>query len=267
MHQVYHCAGAVSFDPADRQRLYKVNVEGTANIVNIALDEGVEKFVHMSSIAALGRTEKEKNKSENSDWEDSPLNSHYAISKFKGEAEVWRGIEEGLNAVIVNPSVILGPGYWKDGSAALFFTVWKGLSMYPAGGSGFVDVNDVVNAMIRLMNSDIQAERFVLNGENLSWQEVFTSIAQTLGKTPPRKKFSPFLGQVAWRVEWLRSRITGYRPLITRETVISSAHRFYYDNSKLLKAFPDFKYTPIADTIKRTGEIFLRTRDEGFGVE
>jgi len=152
---VYHCAATVSFDPRDREHMMKVNIEGTANIVNICLSLNIRRLLHVSSIAALGREADTPHVNEAAKWSDSPLNSNYAISKFKAECEVWRGMAEGLDVVVVNPSVIVGSGYWEKGSSALFKTIGKGMKYYPAGGTGFVDVRDVARASIGLMNSDI----------------------------------------------------------------------------------------------------------------
>lgn len=265
VQQVYHCAGMVSFMPQDKYKLLKVNVEGTANVVNIALDEGVEKLVHVSSIAALGRKSPDGNSvqhtamtiDETTEWEQSKLNSNYAISKFKGECEVWRGIAEGLNAVIVNPSVIMGNGFWDEGSAKLVQRVDSGLKYYTNGITGFVDVRDVSAAMIQLMASDISNERYILNAENWSYKDVFTKLALFLGKTPPQREASAFAANMAWRLEKVRSMLTGARPLLTEETVRTAQHKFNYDNTKLLKALPGFTFTPVEATFKRACEHYL----------
>lgn len=262
--QVYHVAGMVSFDPRDKEKLLKVNVEGTANVVNVALEKGIKKLVYVSSIAALGRKKNTNVINEDAEWEDSDLNSNYAISKFKAECEVWRGMAEGLKAVVINPSVIVGPGYWNEpGSSALFTKIWEGLPFYPDGVTGFVDVRDVTVAMIELMNSDITEERFVLNGDNLSWKNFFGKVASELSKKAPTKTASPFAIEIAWRMEWIRSRITGKRPLITRETALSSSHKFYYDNSKIIEFVPDFVFTPLDNTIEDTAQSFLESFPKG----
>ena len=259
---VYHCAALVSFDPRDREEMYKVNVEGTANVVNAALEHGVEKLIYTSSIAAIGRDERNPHVSETNKWIRNELNTHYAISKYLAEQEVWRGIAEGLNGAIVNPSVILGSQYWQHGTGRLFQQVWDGLRFYTEGVTGYVDVRDVVRFMVLLMESPIENQRFILNGANRGYKLMFEDIAEILNKKPASIAVTPLLRQIAWRVEWLKSKFTGKRPLITKETARTSATIFYFNNEKSLKAFPDFSYTPIAQTIRETGEQFLKCQEE-----
>ena len=262
IEQIYHCAAVVSFDPRDREQMYEINVDGTANIVNQALECGIEKLLYVSSIAAIGREERSPYISEQNKWQRSPLNSHYAISKYQAEQEVWRGIGEGLTAAIVNPSVILGSQNWGQGTGKLFEQVWDGLRFYTEGVTGYVDVRDVVRFMVQLMHSSIDNQRFILNSENIPYKIFFEQVAQVLNKKPADIRVTPFLRHVAWRVEWLKSRITGKRPLITKETAKASSTTFYFNNEKSLKAFPDFKYTPISETIRETGEQFLKCQIE-----
>lgn len=260
---IYHCAAVVSFDPREREEMYRINSEGTANVVNVALDFGVKKLVHMSSIAAIGRNERERNVSENTKWQRSPLNTHYAISKFQAEQEVWRGISEGLTAAIVNPSVILGSQFWHQGTGKLYEQVWSGLRFYTEGATGYVDVRDVVRFMVKLMESDIENQRFILNGENIMYKTMFEKIALILNKKPATIAVTPLIRQLAWRFEWLKSKLTGSRPLITKETARVSATTFYFSNEKSLKAFPDFNYTAISETIEATGKQFLESQNTG----
>lgn len=263
IQQIYHCAAVVSFDPRDREEMYQINVTGTENIINLALEYGIEKLVHVSSIAAIGRDEKHPHVSEQSKWQRSPLNSHYAITKFQAEQEVWRGVAEGLTAAIVNPTIILGSQVWEHGTGKLFQQVWDGLRFYTEGVTGYVDVRDVVRFMVQLMESPIDNHRFILNGENITFKNMFEQIAHALHKKPATIHVTPFIRQIAWRVEWIKSRITGKRPLITKETARTSGKTFYFDNNKSLKAFPDFIYTPIEQTIRQTGEQFLACQKEG----
>ena len=260
---VFHCAAVVSFDPRDREEMYAINVTGTANVVNLALDFNIEKLIHVSSIAAIGREERHPEVSENNKWQRSPLNSHYAISKYQAEQEVWRGVSEGLSAAIVNPSIILGSQFWGQGTGKLFEQVWDGLRFYTEGVTGYVDVRDVVRFMVELMTSGIDNQRFILSGENLSYKNMFEQIAQVLNKNPATIRVTPFLRQVAWRLEALKTLFTGKRPLITKETARTSATKFYFKNEKSLKAFPKFTYTPISKTIKETGEQFLESQKNG----
>jgi dihydroflavonol-4-reductase len=258
--QIFHCAAVVSFDARDREEMYEINATGTANIVNAALDYGIEKLVHVSSIAAIGRVQHEKTVSETNKWQRSDLNTHYAISKYQAEQEVWRGMAEGLPVAIVNPSVILGAQFWEHGTGKLFEQVWTGLRFYTEGATGYVDVRDVVHFMEKLMASDIENQRFILNSENWTYKNMFENIADVLHKKRSTIPVTPFLRQVAWRVEWLKSLMTKKRPLITKETARTSATTFFFKNDKSLAAFSDFKYTPIAETIKATAQQFLESK-------
>lgn len=254
--QVYHCAAIVSFDPSDRKKMMMVNEEGTANLVNLALDLNIEKLVHVSSIAALGRTKEGTTIDEQSNWQRSPYNTHYAISKFKGEQEVWRGMAEGLNVVVVNPGIILGSGYWDSGTAKIFQTIAGGYAFYPVGATSLVDVRDVVDYIVRLMESDISRERFILQSEHLSYKDLLSAIAEAIGKKPPYIKVTKLLRGIAWRLAWLQSKISGQKPLLTKETAQNSSRTFYYDNHKSLQHF-DFEYIPIRQTIEQTAKQFL----------
>jgi dihydroflavonol-4-reductase len=258
--QVYHCAAVVSFQAADRDRLLKINVEGTANVVNMALDAGVEKLLYVSSVAAIGRARDNAAVNEECEWEDSKNNSRYGISKFQGEMEVWRGIAEGLDAVIVNPSIILGAGFWDDGSGSLLKNAWKEFPYYTEGVNGFVDVEDVVQAMIRLMDSGISAERYILSAGNWGYQRLFTTMAQALGKKPPHIAAKPWMAEVVWRLEKVKGMITGKHPLVTKETARTAQMKVIYENNKVLNALPGFQFRPLEDTIQHIATAFLQER-------
>ena len=249
---VYHCAAIVSFSPKNKAQLFKINIEGTANVVNAAVDAGVKKMVHVSSVSALGRIRENETVTEEMNWTEESSNSIYGKSKYLGEMEVWRGIGEGLEAVIVNPSLILGAGDWSKGSSEIFRTAYNEFPWYTDGVTGIVDVKDVVRAMILLMNSEIKNEKFILNAENLSYKEIFTKIANCFGKKPPYKKVTPIIASLVWRWEALKSMFTGKSPLITKETAKTALAKVYFDNSKILKALPEFTFTPIKETIRNT---------------
>lgn len=254
--QVYHCAAIVSFSPDTRRQLHLTNIQGTANVVNAALQAGVQKLLFVSSVAALGRIREHTAIDESMHWTPETSNSEYGKTKYLAEMEVWRGIGEGLNAVIVNPVIILGAGDWDNGSSAIFKSAFNEFPWYTDGVSGFVDVADVVNAMVRLMNSDISAQRFILSGANLPYREIFTKAALAFGKKPPHKKVTPFLAAIVWRIEALKSRFTGKRPLLTKETAHTAQAKVHFNNTKLLKALPDFSYHGIDETITRVcGEL------------
>ena len=247
---VYHCAALVSYDPKDKEQLLKINIEGTANVVNACIDAGIEKLVHVSSVAALGRIREEEIVTEKMNWTEETSNSIYGKSKYYGEMEVWRGIGEGLKAVIINPSLILGGDNWETGSSAIFKNAYNEFKWYTDGVSGFVDVRDVASAMILLMNSEITSERFILNGENLPYREIFSSIAKCFGKKPPSKKVSPFLAELIWRLEAIKTKFTGNKHLLTKETARTAQAKVYFDNSRILRALPQFHFTQIKDTIE-----------------
>ena len=247
--EVYHCAGLVSFNSKEEKKLYSINVEGTANVVNAALNAGVKKFVHVSSVAALGRIRPGELINEKMEWTPETSNSQYGYSKYLGEMEVWRGVAEGLNAVVINPSIILGAGNWNEGSTKIFKSVYDEFPWYTDGVSGFVDVRDVAATMIALMKSDITSEKFIVSAENISYQHLFNLIAKAFNKKEPSKKVTPLIASLTWRLENIKSRFTGSSPLLTKETAHTAMTKVEYNNSKLLQALPQFKYTPISQTI------------------
>jgi nucleoside-diphosphate-sugar epimerase len=249
---VFHCAAVVSFNPKKKEELFKTNVEGTANVVNTAIDAGIEKLVHVSSVAALGKQATSgKMIDEKTVWNEKEENSRYAKTKFAAEREVWRGIGEGLNAVIVNPSIILGSGDWTKTSTEIFKTIHDGLSWYSEGINGFVDVEDVVNALMLLSESNINAERFVLSGTNATYKQVFDLVAQGFGKKTPHKKITPVLAGLVWRLKAIQSLFTRQAPMITKETAETALSISNYDGSKITQSLPQFQYTPLEDTIAR----------------
>lgn len=230
--QVYHCAAVVSFDPKDKARMIHVNIEGTSNVVNLCV-ENAARLVHVSSVAALGEPKKGAEITEDDYWEYSPHVHTYAISKYESEMEVWRGISEGLNAVIVNPSVIIGANAGHQGSGALFKLVQDGLSFYTNGSTGLVDVSDVARSMILLMNSEQQAERFTISAANLSYKELFTTIARGFGMKAPTREAKPWMLGIAWRAASIASLFTGRSFGLTSDTAKSSTSYSYYSNSKI----------------------------------
>jgi len=254
--QIYHCAALVSFNPKRKKDLFKINIEGTANIVNAGLDAGVTKLVHVSSVAALGLLKENEPINETIAWTEQANYSNYGESKYLGELEVWRGIGEGLSAVMVNPAIILGAGDWDGGSSKIFKSVYDEFPWYSDGINGFVDVRDVATIMIQLMDSDITAERFIISAENKSYQDIFTLIANAFHKKVPAKKVTPFLAKIVWRLEAFKSRFTGQEPLLTKETAASALAKTYFDNSKLIKYLPQFTYRSIQQTIIQTVGVF-----------
>ena len=255
VEQVYHCAAIVTFNPKRKQEMFKINIEGTANVVNAALDAGVKKMVHVSSVAALGRIREKEPINETMNWTEETSNSSYGQSKYLAEMQVWRGIGEGLDAVMVNPVIILGPGDWDGGSSQIFKTVYNEFPWYADGTTGFVDVRDVVSAMTGLMDSNISAERFIISAENRSYAELFNLMAKAFGKKPPHKRVTANLAKIVWRLEAIKSFFTGKDPLVTKETAKTALAKVNFDNSKLKKFLPGFTYRSIEETVADTCHI------------
>ena len=254
---VYHCAAIVSFDPDRREEMLHVNVESTANLVNQAVLQGVRKMLYVSSIAALGRSgDENKLITEEEEWNESKYNSAYAFSKYLAEMEVWRGMGEGLNAVVINPGIILGAGSSNDLSSALMRIVYKEFPFYSKGVTSWVDAADVVRAMTMLMASGIEEERFIVSAGNFAFLEVFTLMAKALGKKPPHWYAPPLLTGIVSRLMVLKSKLSGTPSLITKETANNAALVSLYDNSKLTQALPGFVYTPINSTIEHMARSF-----------
>lgn len=259
--KVYHTAATVSFDKKDRDKILHNNINGTRNLVNVLLDKKDVKLCHVSSIGALGRTSNPgKLITEKTHFTSSTNPSIYSISKFESEREVWRGMEEGLQAFIVKPSIILGPGDWEKGSVKLIKTVFKGLKFYTRGVNGFVDVNDVAEIMIKLMESDVSGEQFIISSGNVSYKQLFDWMAEALNVKPPKYKAGKILSEVGWRASAVKGKLTGKQPVITRETATTANRIYKYDNSKLFK-YIDYDYTPVKETVTRTAKIFLEDLD------
>lgn len=255
--KVYHCAGLVSFSPKRVKDLFKINVDGTANVVNACLAAGVSKLIHVSSVASLGRKRNGQTVTENVKWDDNANPSVYGKTKYLGELEVWRGIAEGLNAVIVNPVIILGKGDWHSGSGATFKNAYNEFPWYTEGSSGFVDGEDVAKAMVMLMDSEITAERFILSAENWTYRALFTAMAKGFGKKPPSRKVTPWLAALVWRLEAIKGWITGQDPLLTKETAETAQQTVKFDNTKILKALPGFSFKPLQQTIEESCSYYL----------
>lgn len=250
--QVYHCAAMVSFNPRKKREMNRVNVEGTANVVNACISAGVKRLLHVSSIAAMGRIREGEPIDESMMWTEETSNSEYGKTKYLAELEAWRGAGEGLSLVIVNPVIILGAGNWTTGSSELFKSAYDEFPWYTEGASGFVDVADVVNAMTRLMDAEnISGERFIVSAGTFAFRNIFTRIAENFHRRPPHRAVTPMLASLVWRWEAVKSFFTGNDPLLTRETARTAAAKIKVDNSKLLRFFPDFRYNAMDDTLAR----------------
>lgn len=249
--QVYHCAAMVSFKPSDADEMFTTNVDGTANLVNASIDSGIDKFCFVSSIATLGSTTNGEAIDESTFWQNDDNHSVYSQSKFQSEMEVWRGTKEGLKAVIVNPSVIIGPVSMDRSSGQLFKTVQNGMLFYTMGATGFVDVRDVVDTMIKLTNSDTENERFVINGENLSYKSFLSLVAEALKVKAPKFRANRWLVSLAWRYERLRYYLSRKEPRLTKETARTSQHQSVYSCSKLKNHLP-IEYFTIKTSVSNT---------------
>lgn len=258
---VFHCAGLVSFQPRDHEALFRTNVQGTANMVNAALYQQVDQFIHVSSIAALGRSRNGQTIDETTRWERSPFNTRYGISKFQAEQEVWRGHAEGLSVAILNPAIILGGGDWSKGPARFFPLIADGFTFYPSGNSGFVDVRDVVQLLVLLMQKNINGRRFIANAGHYSYREFFQHIAHYLNTSPPSVPVRSWMAEIAWRWSALQSFFTGQPPFLTRETARQSQRTFYYDNTRSLEEL-DFTYRDLEATIRETAQLYLDCTQE-----
>ncbi|MFC5411046.1 SDR family NAD(P)-dependent oxidoreductase [Larkinella bovis] len=260
---VVHVAAIVSYLPKDRSRMEKVNVEGTANVVNVCLAKGVRKLGYVSSVAAVGRPTGKSETGptvidEEQRWEESPQNSFYGQTKYRAELEVWRGVAEGLDTVLVNPSLVLGEGDWTRSSTQLFKYAYDEKPFYPAGIVNLVDVRDVADAVFQLMQSEITAQRFILTAASMPYKEFLDKMADAFGRRRTRFRVPPTLTRLLWPLEAVRSWLTGKAPLITRETARSASGSYRYDGRKIENTL-SFQYRNIDETIQRICVFFKRT--------
>lgn len=253
---VYHAAALISFDPRDYKKLLKVNGEGTSNIVNLCIANSIKKLCYVSTIGTIGKSINDTIATEENEWNDQHVNV-YALSKYEAEMEVWRGSQEGLSVVMVNPGVILGPGFWDTGSGALFTAANKGYSFYPPGGTGFITVHDVIKMMTSLMDSQIKNERFIAVAENLSFQEILIRLTKELGKTAPKKKLKHWQLEIGRIGDSIWSALTRKSRKITRNSIHSMKHRDLYENQKI-KDVLGFEFEPLNLTITFSCQRFLQ---------
>jgi dihydroflavonol-4-reductase len=254
---VFHCAALVSFNKKDIQKLFTTNITGTENVVNACLFKGCKKLIYASSTAAIGKSKNNTLTNEKDEWDDKEEPSHYSISKYYAELEVWRGIEEGLNAVIVNPPIILGPCNWEKGTGRFFLNAARNFPFYTAGSNAFVYVKDVANTMISLAESEITAERFLVVAENLKFQALMNLISDAFEKKRPRILVPKWLSEIAWRWYGLMSIINGKPGLITKESAKSSFKTTYYSNQKIKDTF-GFEFVSIKHAVEETVEAFKK---------
>jgi dihydroflavonol-4-reductase len=257
---IYHCAAVVSFENRRRSEIIHNNVEGTANLINAALTCGVKRFCHVSSIAALGKTSDGSPVTEDSVWIPSNKNSGYSESKFYSEAEVWRGIEEGLDAVIVNPSIIIGPGKWNNGSCRFFPQIYNGLRFFTSGDNGYVDVRDVANAIVMLTDEEnfnkARNQKYLLSAGNLGYREFLNMTADALQKPRPTLKATGFMLQTAYLASSFWSLFSGKEAIFNKATISSATRKNRYDGSKITKMF-GFRYRTVEQAVQHTATCFL----------
>lgn len=254
--KVYHTAAAVSFQSSDSHTLVTTNIQGTANIVNAALEKKIRKLLHVSTIGALGRADATGIVTEETHW-NSKKSSVYSTSKYHAEMEVWRGIAEGLDAVIINPSIILGPGNWDSGSSKLFTTMYNGLKFYSIGSNGFVDVEDVTKVLILLMKSEISGERFIINSENISYKKFFNWMAESLNISPPKFRAGHLLSGIGWRLLWAKGMITGTKSTITKETAETACQKYNYSNEKIIQE-TGIEFMSVRKSLEKNAKLFLK---------
>ncbi len=252
---VYHCAAVVSFDSREYRMMRQVNIDGTANVVNLSIDKKIKKLCFVSSIAAVGDSIHNNTVTEENEWDVAGNNSGYSITKYGAEMEVWRASQEGIDVVVVNPGVILGPGFWEVNTGSMFSKVHRGFKYYTEGVTGFVGVNDVAKVMLLLMKSSFKNERYILVSENVSFREVFNLIAKGFDRKIPTIKISKSLTTIAWRVDFILSKLTGKRQKLTKEASKSLHRKTYYSSEKLF-ASTTFEFEPIKHVVDKTCGLF-----------
>lgn len=254
--RVIHNAAVVSYNPSQADFIMNVNVMGTRHIVDACLSMKMKRLVHISSVAALGRQRNQKFLDETNQWIDNPLHSTYARSKYLAELEVFRGQEEGLNTVIVNPSLILAPADWDKSSARLFKYVWQQKPFYTDGFLNYVDVRDVAKATDAFLNNNIQGQRFILSAGNISYKNFFSAIAVHFKKKPPTIKLTPSLLKLAAKIESIRTSFSKEEPLITKETARFAGTEFLYSNDKIKETL-GFDFQPFDTSIAWCCQYYL----------
>lgn len=255
--EVYHSAALVSFDSKDYAAMCEINIEGTSNMVNFCIAKKIKKLCFVSSIATIEKSANNTIMTEADEWIMEKISYGYAITKYGAEMEVWRASQEGVPVVIVNPGVILGAGFWHQGSGAIFSKIDKGFPFYTEGVTGFVSVTDVVKAMLLLMKSDIINERYILVAENSSFKNIFYQIAQNFEKKSPSIKVTKLMSAIGWRLEKLKSILTNKPPALTKHAAKSIHDKRYYSSEKIQKEL-NFNFESISETIKNVCELYKK---------
>ncbi len=259
--KVYHLASLVAFNPRDSEKMFKINLEGAANVVNVSLAAGVQKLLYAGSTSAFGSPADRLLIDESLQIDKNTHDNNYGLSKFLGENEIWRGIAEGLPAIVTNPAVLIGAGRWTDSSVRIFGEVAKGQPFYPTGLNGYLDVRDAAKIFIRLMESEITNERFIINAENLEFREVIEQVAKQLGVKPPPFPLNKWMQPVAKIFDAARAFITRSEPVYTSEIASITSAKYQYDNRKLLSAI-QYSFTPVSNTIRESAALFKKSVSE-----
>ncbi|MBK8515182.1 MAG: NAD-dependent epimerase/dehydratase family protein [Saprospiraceae bacterium] len=264
---IIHAAAIVNFHDLSHKKMLKTAKEGTANLVNISLDNNVKKFIHISSVAAIGRRRETETISEKNIFSQSEFDTTYGLSKFLAEQEVWRGHAEGLNVTILNPSMILGAGKWDESSVKIFKNVYSGLYFYPPGSTGWVDVRDVAESVFQSLIKDLNGQRYIISAENIQYFDILKSISKKLSVSPPKKVLKSRISSFFWRWEVAKAFFTHHVPIITKETIKSMSAKSTYENNKSVSEL-GIKYTPIENTIAACCKEFLDSYPIGkkFGI-
>ena len=265
VERVYHCAALVSFDTSRDAQLRKINIEGTANVVNFCIKNKIEKLCYVSSIATMDKAPGKKEISESSSWNKEVDHSMYAITKYGAEMEVWRGSQEGVPVVIVNPGVIIGPGFWDSGSGKLFRKIDSGLKYHFPKVTGFVGVSDVVSIMQKLMNSPVKNQKYILVAENGSFRSVLDDTAKALDKIPPTKELKPWMVTTGWLLQQFSSPFSGKERLLDSNSRKSLFENTFYNSDKVKQEL-DYNFEPISKVIARTAEIFRKEKKGQFSL-
>ncbi|MBK9175117.1 MAG: NAD-dependent epimerase/dehydratase family protein [Flavobacteriales bacterium] len=248
VEHVYHAAALVSFDPRKATALYSANTQGTANVVNLALEAGVQRLCHVSSTAAIGIAPAGVERDETMPWVDDARTSDYARSKHLAELEVRRGIAEGLDAVIVNPCVVIGPGRDRQSSMTIVNRLHRGTRWYTPGTNAFVDARDVAACMRSLVTHGHTGERYLIAGPNASYKQLFAALSEGFGLRAPDREAKPWMLELAWRGERLRSVLTGASPMVTKATVASSLGRRSYSSAKV-SALLGYRFRTLEESV------------------
>lgn len=248
MDMVIHAAGKVSFLPKDEKSLFEVNQQGTAHVVNAMITAGVPKLVYVSSVAALGQVSDQEEYDETSTWVDGPDQTAYALSKYRAELEVWRGEQEGLQVLVVNPAVVLGKFAYTRSSGALYQAVLNGLPFFPTGNLNYIDVRDVAVITRALVEKGAWGQRFVLSKESIPYQTFFQLAAQAFGRSVPKRSLPN--GLISWGFPILKTLawVIGKNFPMTASVARNAQRKTRYNNQKV-ERYLQFRYRELQDTL------------------